>query len=203
MDQTLKQRLLGVIVITALAAIFLPMLFDNPVEDKGLSISDLTIPSFSEDFFEEQNNEPALTSAEQVLALPEPDYIAAESELEEINTLPEQQGIELEQELSSGAVVLDSDMEQAVVAEQSRKKQPGLKRWYVQAASLSTEQNARIFQNKLLKQGFNAFYDTFTTSRGKQLFRVRVGPELDRKRVLQMQERIDKLNHVKSSLVRE
>jgi DedD protein len=44
MDQELKQRLIGAAVITALAAIFVPMLFDDPIDETGKNISQLTIP---------------------------------------------------------------------------------------------------------------------------------------------------------------
>jgi DedD protein len=44
MDQELKQRLIGAAVVTALAAIFIPMLFDDPIDDSGRIVSELTIP---------------------------------------------------------------------------------------------------------------------------------------------------------------
>lgn len=44
MDQVLKQRLIGAAVITALAAIFVPMLFDDPIDESGKSINELKIP---------------------------------------------------------------------------------------------------------------------------------------------------------------
>jgi DedD protein len=44
MDQELKQRLIGAAVITALAAIFVPMLFDDPADETGKTINALTIP---------------------------------------------------------------------------------------------------------------------------------------------------------------
>jgi DedD protein len=44
MDHELKQRLIGAIVVTALAAIFLPMLFDDPVENSSQQVSELTLP---------------------------------------------------------------------------------------------------------------------------------------------------------------
>ena len=43
MDQDLKQRLVGAVVITALAAIFVPMLFDDPIDESGKLISQLKI----------------------------------------------------------------------------------------------------------------------------------------------------------------
>lgn len=44
MDQELKQRLIGATIITALAAIFVPMLFDDTVDDAGKEVNTLTIP---------------------------------------------------------------------------------------------------------------------------------------------------------------
>jgi DedD protein len=43
-DDKLKNRLAGAAVITVLAVIFLPMLFDDPVEKKGQVVSELDIP---------------------------------------------------------------------------------------------------------------------------------------------------------------
>ncbi|MDD2759709.1 MAG: SPOR domain-containing protein [Methylomonas sp.] len=45
MDQELKQRLIGAAVITALAAIFVPMLFDDPIDESGKTINELKIPA--------------------------------------------------------------------------------------------------------------------------------------------------------------
>lgn len=44
MDQELKQRLIGAAVITALATIFVPMLFDDPIDETGKNINELKIP---------------------------------------------------------------------------------------------------------------------------------------------------------------
>jgi DedD protein len=44
MDHELKQRLIGAVVVTALAAIFIPMLFDDPVDNSGKAVTELTIP---------------------------------------------------------------------------------------------------------------------------------------------------------------
>jgi DedD protein len=45
MNPELKQRLIGAAVVTALATIFIPMLFDDPVDNKGQSVSELSIPA--------------------------------------------------------------------------------------------------------------------------------------------------------------
>ena len=48
MDQELKQRLIGAAVITALAAIFVPMLFDDPIDETGKNINTLKLPDLPE-----------------------------------------------------------------------------------------------------------------------------------------------------------
>ena len=53
MDQELKQRLIGALVITALAAIFIPMLFDDPVDESGQMVNELTLPEAPVKSFDE------------------------------------------------------------------------------------------------------------------------------------------------------
>ena len=49
MDHELKQRLIGAIVVTALAAIFVPMLFDDPVDSSSQQVSELPLPKAPND----------------------------------------------------------------------------------------------------------------------------------------------------------
>ncbi|MBE0468752.1 MAG: SPOR domain-containing protein [Methyloprofundus sp.] len=44
MNEILKQRIVGAMVITALAAIFVPMLFDDPVSDADSYTNELSLP---------------------------------------------------------------------------------------------------------------------------------------------------------------
>jgi DedD protein len=69
MNQELKQRLIGAVVVTALAAIFIPMLFDDPVDNRGQSVSELVIPATPVNTGEESANK-LPTSASQVLNTP-------------------------------------------------------------------------------------------------------------------------------------
>lgn len=112
MDQELKQRLIGAAVVTALAAIFIPMLFDDPIDDSGKRVSEMTIPQT-----------PALTAeneANKLPATPE-DVISKPAETE---TLPaDAQDTALEPELqtpenSEPEVVLTEDTGQPVDEQQ-------------------------------------------------------------------------------------
>ena len=69
MDHELKQRLIGALVVTILSAIFIPMLFDDPIEDDGQAVTTLALPS--ENQFVEEPAVKAPASSEQVLAIPQ------------------------------------------------------------------------------------------------------------------------------------
>jgi DedD protein len=45
MNPELKHRLIGAAVVTALATIFIPMLFDDPVDNRGQVVSEIPIPA--------------------------------------------------------------------------------------------------------------------------------------------------------------
>jgi DedD protein len=70
MDQELKQRLIGAVVVTALAAIFIPMLFDDPVDQSGQVVSELAIPEAPVKAAADTGNKlPA--NADEVMSFPE------------------------------------------------------------------------------------------------------------------------------------
>lgn len=81
-DHELKQRLIGALVVTILSAIFIPMLFDDPLEEEGQAVTTLELPS--ENQFVEEPAIKAPASSEQVLEIPkqpqvEPAAIASTS----------------------------------------------------------------------------------------------------------------------------
>ncbi len=71
MEQGLKQRLIGAVVITSLAAIFVPMLFDDPIDETGKLISELKIPDApAESLNADSASLP--NSIDEVIMLPDP-----------------------------------------------------------------------------------------------------------------------------------
>jgi len=77
MDHELKQRLIGAVVVTALCAIFIPMLFDDPVDNSGQLVSELNIPAPVESGANTADKLP--TSAEQVSKLPDSESLSTEA----------------------------------------------------------------------------------------------------------------------------
>jgi DedD protein len=78
MEQGLKQRLVGVVVITSLAAIFVPMLFDDPIDETGKLISELKIPNAPGKSLDADSS-PLPNSVDEVIMLPEPMALKEES----------------------------------------------------------------------------------------------------------------------------
>ncbi len=173
-DQTLKQRLVGVVVITALATIFIPMLFDDPIVDNDPSISELTIPPSPEESIK-NSTLPVQKSAEQVLAIPEPEEMKEKMEKKPAD----------EKEIPSG------------------QPAPDLGRWVIQAGSFGQKENALELRDKLREQGFSTYLDSINTEEGKAMYRVRVGPELDKERAVATQKKLEEQNKIKTFLVNE
>lgn len=131
MDEKIKQRIVGIIVITALLTIFLPMLFESPVDRSSRSISEMQIPEEPEQFQIEQVPE----SVEQVLQQKKPQA----------------------KKKSERKPVLKSAQTNVVKQDRKSKK---LVRWVIQVGSFTSKENANNERNKLRKQGFSAFMET-------------------------------------------
>ena len=170
-DHKLKQQLVGAAVITSLAAIFIPMLFDDPVDESRQAIKGLTIPKAPVEVFETKP-ETVPKSSYQVLKLREPEIVKQVS-----------------------------PQNKPLIKEPKKKqvKSPDLVRWVIQAGSFGEKKNAIILRDKLRKQGFNAFVEL----NDKKLYRVRIGPELDKNRAEKTKARLEKINDIKTILVSE
>ncbi|KAF3976883.1 MAG: hypothetical protein HFP77_09925 [Methylococcales symbiont of Iophon sp. n. MRB-2018] len=161
MDQYLKQRLVGTVVITALAAIFVPMLFDEPINDDGKNIRALKIPDAPVQTYASTS---LPDSIKDVIALPDP-------------------------------LTIKTREPAPVVQQRASKKQS----WFIQVGIFEQESNAQTLKNTIIKQGFPVIVTPVSTDKGL-LYRVRVGPELDKKRAELIKEKVDKINGIKGIL---
>jgi DedD protein len=294
MNQELKQRLIGAVVVTALAAIFIPMLFDDPVDNSGQAVSELVIPATPVNTGEESANK-LPTSANQVLntsdagsetvvnteeeaelsankQLPSDEPLGGEPEanteegveqpvdepdqaidepttdrssksldtgiVDETNkplktkkTLPEtalsRQKSTLKQPSEADAVVA-TPTKPAKKTETSTTKQtakekslttatanktekpvvkptnssPELKRWIIQAGSFSKKENAESLMETLRKQGLPVTLETTKGAGNVPLYRLKVGPALEKKRAVEMKAKLDS-QKIQSILIAE
>jgi len=265
MNQELRQRLIGAVVVTALAAIFIPMLFDDPVDDSGRVVSELVIPEEPAVTAEESAKKPPDSAADVSGAADEgikPDE-GAESNVLSTDELEAEAPSEEEQEqaferpfdaknadsapgksspsLDTGIVEEEPD----VVAEKTAVKKPAQKpaplktdvitpiktvnkpvkaapvevmsvekfaapvkanqepsRWYIQAGSFSKKENALSLSESLRKQGMPVLLETIQVGGKGTFYRLKVGPELDKKRAVAMKAKLDQ-QHIKTMLVAE
>ncbi len=113
MDQELKQRLIGAAVVTALAAIFIPMLFDDPVDQSGQVVSELVVPEAPVKASEDAASKlPA--NAEAVLA--QPDQGLTQEEAEATATVSEAEFMDSGAALGADEAI-DESVEEPVAAE--------------------------------------------------------------------------------------
>jgi len=166
MNETLKQRIVGTLVITALAAIFIPMLFDEPMTHTDNYTKELSLPQQPIDKTQSLLESIPKTSKE-ILSQPVPAQVTLQ-------------------------------------AKQIKKsiQQTPLKSWIIQIGSFSQKNNAQEFRDKLRKNKFTAYVDSIKNKQGT-LYRLRVGPELDEKRVRKIQQQLENIYKVKTLLVYE
>ena len=227
MNQELKQRLIGAVVVTSLAAIFIPMIFDDPVDNSGQMVSELAIPKTPISTGEESANKlPA--NAAQVLSNSDSDAsptIEEESELTASNSQsfdePVDDGPVMDSEetastakhdnpVSSLSTHINKPIKTIKKAESLEPKQlapvqtlavetvikpikssSDLKRWYLQAGTFSKKENALSLIELLHKQGLPTILEPINGAGNVTLYRIKVGPTLDKKRASEMKAKLD------------
>ncbi len=186
----LKQRIIGALVLAALAAIIVPFLIEMPRDGDFLG-GGTNIPAQPERGF-----------VTRVLPLNEWDQQAetrlnaGTSELDSEITPPPVQPARstppapatrrtpLAPAATTVAPTSSSPSIPSVAA-----PAPGEGGWVVQLGSFSNEKNAQELRDRLLKQGFRAFIEPTLQGR-ERAFRVRVGPESQRERADVLRERV-------------
>ncbi len=229
MNQELKQRLIGAIVVTSLAAIFIPMVFDDPVDNSGQMVSELPIPKTPISTGEQSaNNLPA--NAEQVINNSDSETAINNEEESELTANNPQT---FDEPIDDGSVMesvepistikqstpispLNNDKNKPqktikkienIVPKQALQVQvqvPGiesnnnatkanseLKRWYLQAGTFSKKENALSLIDILHKQGLPAILEPINGAGNTSLYRIKVGPTLDKKRASEMKAKLD------------
>jgi DedD protein len=177
MDQMLKQRLIGAIVIIALAVIFIPMILEGPDDELSPRTQDMPPP-------------PTIDYQTEVeLAVPEEATVPAES-LADTSTEQEVSAIPEPPMPQPEAVTIEAEVpvkqsEPAVVKQPLAKTPPGTATsvtqggWILQVGSFSQQANALALRDRLKKSGYQASVKEVKGG-GGTIHRVLVGPVSDR-----------------------
>lgn len=159
LDDGLKQRVVGALVLLALAVIFLPVLFDRdpmvPVDRES------QIPPAPE-VVHVEINEPELP--EGSVSAPEPELMYVPEEADEVGEIYEPPGL-------GGDGTPNS--------------------WVLQVASFRQRELADALGQKLNEQDFPAYVREVSHPNGA-LFRVYVGPKLDKQALVTMKTEVEK-----------
>ncbi|WP_019408126.1 SPOR domain-containing protein [Pseudomonas psychrophila] len=202
LDKVFKQRMVGALVLIALAVIFLPMLFSRQDEERQIQVDVPTAPQMP--VMPEVKVEPVPVPEPQVIAeepVPpvEPEVVAphkpATAPVAPVVSKPavaatKPPAVTPAQAVAQAPAKLDTT--------QKRVDPNGLPiSWSIQLVSLSNRASADTLQKTLRNQGYNAYV---RSSGGMN--RVFVGPLLERAEADRLRDVLDKQQNLKGFVVR-
>lgn len=222
-NSLLKQRLVGALILAALAVVFWPIIFVTPPERSPIVLPDvapkpvvsdepISMPDFDKAAVEA--NTPRLPdqsalqqAADVVTAL---DNAVEESTSEEASELPvsdEEQTALAEAAEKVGAASPQAPAKAEPVID--RPKESGKLTddnlhavlWVLQVASVGTEARAKDVVKKLQADGHKAFYKQ-AKSGSKTIYRIQIGPKTTQKALDSIKATVDKQLKVKSVVLR-
>lgn len=181
MDNALKKRLIGAAVLASLGVIFIPMLLEEEtVIDSDIYSSN--IPKKHIQSFEK----PVVTEQE---------ITQFKEEVEFGSSIKPEAGAEVK-EIKSQA-----DLEEETEKAEPVKTRVGLTSWMVQAGSFSNHDNAEKVVSQLRSAGYDTHLETAQVN-NKKVYRVRVGPEIDRTNADNIAKEISKKFFLSTRVIR-
>lgn len=218
MNEVLKQRLVGALILVALALIFWPIVFvepeDKPVaqpqsipEPPAVSIEAIDAPAdaglrASPELTEYGESQESLDPEAQGNAGADgTEYVVEEVEevTEQVASAPAAaaSGAAQVPAAATAATIVRSESPQPLVTDGDGVPVA----WTLQVATVSSAEKADALRRRLLEKGEKAYVTTISSG-GKQLYRVGVGPKFERQELERIQASIDAEFGVKTMLVR-
>ena len=187
-----KQRLVGFIVLGALAVIFWPIVFVSPEPDEELMLPVFEMPE-RPDLVMSERREPVLERVDRS-RLPV---------IERAET-PDDVIVDFAVAAPTGELIT-ADYEpsgQTSSRQRAEFDAQGLPvSWELQVATFSVKQRAEEVAQQLRNKGHKAYVSPVTI-RSQQLHRVRIGPNLQRQRLIDIQPDIDAYFGVQSKIIK-
>lgn len=199
MERVLKQRLVGAAVVVALVVIFVPMLLHNP-HGRGRWFGSPRVPprpawdlKAPADLAQAPQMAPSVSTPPARLIVsgtaggvpPASSATAAPA-----HPAPSPAAAPVPAQVPSPPPASATGGAQPTVPPTPATAAPtGLHSWVVQLASLTSEANALALRDRLRKRGYTTFVERVRIGR-QSVYRVRVGPELDRARAEALRQRL-------------
>jgi len=210
LDSAYKQRMVGALVLVALAVIFLPMLFSRQDEQRQVVVDVPATPQASA--VPQVQVEPVVVPEPQ--ALPEEEPVPTDDEVaaQQAPSMPVQPSVPVVKPTPAPAVaakpVTPAAAPKPVAPQpaapgkpdvgQSRIDPNGLPiSWSIQVASLGSRDGADALQKKLRSQGYNAY---IRSADGKN--RVFIGPLIERAEADRLRDLLDRQQNLKGFVTR-
>lgn len=197
MNEKLKQRLVGAVILVSLAIIFIPMLLDGG-ERSSMPMFGSNIPDKPDYQFE-----PLEIPLQQVPPIAEERPVL----IDKPESAPEQTADAKEKPSEDAPASREASTEEpprpkTEAASTATKPAPSALTeneqvaWVVQVGSFSQSSNALSLRDKLRAKGFTAFVEKVKTDRDI-IYRVRIGPELKRENADKQLQRLQRVMKMK------
>jgi DedD protein len=178
-NDQLKQRLVGAIVLVSLAVIFIPMIL--PGGGMGDSMNIRKVPPEPDYRFPPPKSAPKAPPMSDAVIVPMGDSVPKVSTPEK---KPVSKKTSSPKKITAKPVVTTSDNKPSI--------KPGqVTAWIVQVGSFTSASNAKALRDKLRKMGYSSFVEAVKAKQGMN-YRVRVGPELTRTLADKLQKQLVK-----------
>jgi DedD protein len=189
-DDRLKRRLVGAVVLIALGVIFIPMILDGSGRSSRLSM-DVEIPPAP--VYEVPDRLPPLPTSAPDPAPPAAPRAEPRPEAT-LKSIPDGPPPKAPTPPAPAPVPAEPASDTASAEEDAPPSA-----WVVQVGSFEDQAKAVALRDKLREGGFTAFVEPHRAAEGKTLYRVRIGPELKREsseKVLARLKREQKLDGI-------
>ncbi len=207
MNDILKQRLVGALILLALGVVFWPIVFVQPEQKNTAAPQSIPqAPVVSTEPLDEPaqgalRGSPVLTAADDAQRLESPavDAIVYDEEGDAMASTIEPEAVAGSSAAATSPAVPEVRSE---APEQLAVDADGVPvAWTLQVATVSSADKAEALRKRLLAKNEKA-YITTVSSGGKQLYRVSVGPKFERQELERIQASINAEFGVKTLLVR-
>lgn len=204
MDSGVKQRIIGAAVLGAVAVIFLPSLLFREIEPE---IDTTTQVPIAPKFEFEPIPEPSKPLGVDIAENPEELFQPVAEQLEEAPNLAQQNANATSSETPSIPPKTSEPKSSISPPADETNGSPSLdeyglpKAWVLQVGSFSNNERAQEYSQKLIADGFKAFVRAFQSD-NKTVYRVLVGPNINRNDSLDVKAKIDAAYKIDSLVMR-
>jgi len=190
-NDILKQRLVGALILVALGVVFWPIIFVQPPEKAtGVQQPVPPRPDVSTTAIEAPD-EAGLRASPELSGYVDGEFV--EIQLPDESAMDEGEVAAPTQTESEAVAVIEpvSQVTRAAAPEALAIDSDGVPvAWILQVASVSSEEKAEQLRQRLVKMNIKAYVKTLRSG-GKKLYRVYVGPKFERAKLEQLQAEID------------